>query len=66
MLFRSPVRLSGPAPAAGTPVMAGDVEVGVLGSSVGDVALVSVRVDKLEDAYEAGVPVMVGYVVVQQ
>ena len=58
------VKLSGKAPAVGTPVMAGDIEIGVLGSSAGDVALVSMRVDKLEDARTAGVPVMVGDVIV--
>lgn len=54
------VKLSVAAPAVGTPVMAGDIEIGVLGSSAGDVALVSARVDKLEDARAAGVPVVAG------
>lgn len=50
----------GAAPAPGTPVMAGEIEIGVVGSSVGPVALVSVRTDKLEDARAAGVAASAG------
>lgn len=54
------VSFDGAAPAVGTPVMAGEIEIGVVGSSVGNVALVSVRTDKLEDARAAGVAVSAG------
>lgn len=50
----------GAAPAAGVPLMAGEIEIGVVGSSFGNVALVSVRTDKLEDARAAGVAVSAG------
>jgi folate-binding protein YgfZ len=39
---------------------AGELEIGVVGSSFGNVALVSVRTDKLEDARAAGVAVSAG------
>ncbi len=51
------VTLNGAAPAHGTAILAGDAEIGTLGSSAGQVALASLRVDKLEDARKAGVPV---------
>ncbi|MEQ9325811.1 MAG: folate-binding protein [Rhodospirillales bacterium] len=45
-----PVRLSGAAPEAGTPVMSGDREVGEIRSSRGDRAIALIRLDALEEA----------------
>ncbi|MEN9708342.1 MAG: hypothetical protein RIQ68_750, partial [Pseudomonadota bacterium] len=44
------VRLSGPAPTTGTPILAGDVEIGTIGSMTDAIALASLRIDKFEDA----------------
>ncbi len=48
------------AAAPGTPVMAGEVVVGTLGSVAGRDALASLRLDKIEDAKVAGVPLEAG------
>jgi len=45
-----PLRLSGDAPPPGTPVLAGDREIGETRSASGDLALVLFRIDRLEDA----------------
>ena len=45
-----PVRLSGAAPEAGTPVMSGDREVGEIRSSRGNRAIALIRLDALEEA----------------
>ena len=52
--------LAGPAPAPGTPVLAGESEVGTLGSSAGPHALASIRLDKAQDASAAGAPLTAG------
>jgi folate-binding protein YgfZ len=44
-----PVRLDGPAPEAGTPVLAGDREVGELRSRAGDLALALLRLDAVAE-----------------
>jgi folate-binding Fe-S cluster repair protein YgfZ len=54
------LRLELSAPAEpGTPVMAGDTEIGTLGSSAGTKALASIRTDKWADAKEASTPVTI-------
>jgi folate-binding protein YgfZ len=46
--------LAGLAPAAGTPVLAGETSIGALGSSAGNAALAMLRVDRVEEARAAG------------
>jgi hypothetical protein len=46
--------LAGAAPERGTPVLAGDIAVGTLGSAAGANALALVRLDRIEDARAAG------------
>jgi folate-binding protein YgfZ len=48
------VKLDGPAPAPGAPVMDRDLAVGTLGSSSGREALALLRLDRVEDATAAG------------
>jgi folate-binding protein YgfZ len=48
------VKLAGPAPAPGTPVMDGELAVGALGSSSGREALALLRIDRAEEAMAAG------------
>jgi tRNA-modifying protein YgfZ len=48
------VKLAGPAPAPGTPVMDGEIAVGALGSSAGREALALLRIDRAEEAKAAG------------
>ncbi len=48
------VKLAGPPPAPGAPVMDRELAVGVLGSSSGRVALALLRLDRVEDAAAAG------------
>ena len=48
------------APAPGTPVLAGDTEVGTLGSTADAHALASIRLDRAEDARAAGTPLSAG------
>ncbi len=48
------VKLAGPAPAPGTPVMDGELAVGALGSSSGREALALLRLDRAEEAKAAG------------
>ena len=52
--------LAGPAPAPGTPVLAGEAEVGVLCSTAGPHALASIRLDRADDAKAAGTPLTAG------
>ncbi len=52
------VELTGPAE-PGTPVMAGEIEIGTLGSSAGTKALASIRTDKWADAKEVATPVTI-------
>jgi folate-binding protein YgfZ len=51
---------AGPAPAPGTPVLAGETELGTLGSAAGHYALASIRLDRAEDAKAAGTPLTAG------
>lgn len=55
-----PAELTGPAPAPGTPVLAGDIEVGTLCSTAGPHALASIRLDKADDAKAAGTSLSAG------
>jgi len=55
-----PAALAGAAPAPGTPVLAGETEVGTLGSTAGAHALASIRLDRAEDARAAGTPLSAG------
>jgi tRNA-modifying protein YgfZ len=48
------VKLAGPAPAPGTPVLDRELSVGALGSSSGCEALALLRLDRAEDAKAAG------------
>jgi tRNA-modifying protein YgfZ len=54
------VKLAGPAPAPGTPVMDGELAVGALGSSSGREALALLRLDRAEEAKAAGRPLSTG------
>jgi len=55
-----PAAFAAVAPAAGTPVLAGETEVGALGSTAGAHALASIRLDRVEDAKAAGTPLSAG------
>ena len=55
-----PVAFDGFAPEAGMPVMAGDRNVGTLGSSAGGRGLAMLRLDRVEDALAAGTPLAAG------
>jgi folate-binding protein YgfZ len=50
----TPFHVNGLAPEPGTPVKAGDVELGVTGSRLGGEGLALIRLDRLEDAKAAG------------
>jgi len=56
------VRLSGAAPAPGTPVMDGALAVGALGAAAGDKALALLRIDRAAEAQAAGRPLAAGAV----
>ncbi|ATQ69998.1 MULTISPECIES: CAF17-like 4Fe-4S cluster assembly/insertion protein YgfZ [Methylosinus] len=67
MKHRGPVRkrvttfhAQGPAPAPGTPVKAGEVEIGVTGSAVGGEGLALIRLDRLADAKSGGAVPLAG------
>lgn len=59
------VLLDGPAPAPGTPVLAGDKTVGTLGSSAAQRAIAVLRIDRTAGAIEAGTALMAGDVTVK-
>jgi tRNA-modifying protein YgfZ len=54
------VLLDGPAPEAGTPVVAGDRPVGTMGSAANGAGLALIRTDRAADALEAGTPLTSG------
>ena len=54
------VKLAGPAPAPGTPVLDGELAVGALGSSSGREALALLRLDRVEEAAAAGADLSAG------
>jgi hypothetical protein len=45
-----PVHIAGPAPAPGTPVLAGDAEAGIMRSAAGDIGLALLRLEALDRA----------------
>jgi folate-binding protein YgfZ len=55
-----PIAYDGFAPEAGMPVMAGDTNVGTLGSTAGGRGLAMLRLDRAEDALAAGTPLTAG------
>jgi tRNA-modifying protein YgfZ len=54
------VILDGPAPEAGTPVVAGDRPVGTMGSAAEGAGLALIRTDRAADALDAGTPLTSG------
>jgi folate-binding protein YgfZ len=54
------VLLDGPAPEAGTPVVAGDKPVGTMGSAANGAGLALIRTDRAVDALDAGTPLTSG------
>jgi len=54
------VHFDGPAPAAGTPLMAGESSIGQVGSISGTDGLAALRLDKLQEATAAGTPIKAG------
>jgi folate-binding protein YgfZ len=55
-----PIAYAGFAPEAGMPVMAGDKEIGRLGSTAAGRGLAMLRLDRVEDALASGVPLAAG------
>jgi len=60
-----PVRYDGPAPAAGTAIMAGDRPVGTFGSAAGGHGLALLRLDRVSEALAQGQPLTAGAVAVR-
>ena len=54
------ILLDGPAPEAGTPVVAGDKPVGTMGSAANGAGLALLRTDRAVDALDAGTPLTSG------
>jgi folate-binding protein YgfZ len=52
--------LDGPAPEAGATILAGDKQVGTIGSTAGEKGLALVRIDRVADALDAGQPLTAG------
>ena len=52
--------LDGPAPEAGASILAGDKQVGTIGSTSGEKGLALVRTDRVADALAAGLPLTAG------
>jgi tRNA-modifying protein YgfZ len=48
------IKLDGPAPEPGTPVMAGDKSVGTMGAAAGETGIALIRIDRVSDALAAG------------
>jgi folate-binding protein YgfZ len=55
-----PVAFDAHAAEGGSPVMAGDKNVGTMGSSAGQLGLAMLRIDRVADALAAGVPLLAG------
>ena len=60
-----PVAAEGFAPDAGVPVMAGDKQVGVTGSHAGKSGLAMLRLDRVADVLDAGVPLTAGGIAIR-
>ena len=56
----APVALDGPLPPAGTPILAGEREVGEIRSGLDDTALAVLRLERIAAAAEAGTPLTAG------
>ena len=54
------IHFDGPAPAPGTPVMAGETNLGQIGSMAGAEGLATLRIDRLEEARAAGTVIKAG------
>ncbi|MFB9264859.1 YgfZ/GcvT domain-containing protein [Bradyrhizobium erythrophlei] len=54
------VILDGPSPEVGATIMAGDKQVGTIGSTAGERGLALVRTDRVADALDAGLPLSAG------
>jgi len=54
------VRIDGPAPAPGAEILAGEISLGAMGSSAGGIGLALVRLDRAQEAREAGLPLLAG------
>ena len=54
------ILLDGPAPEPGAAVLAGDKPVGTMGSAAGSHGLALIRIDRVADALQAGVPLTAG------
>ncbi|VIO78427.1 YgfZ/GcvT domain-containing protein [Bradyrhizobium ivorense] len=52
--------LDGPSPEAGAAILAGDKQVGTIGSTAGEKGLALVRIDRVADALDAGQPLTAG------
>jgi hypothetical protein len=55
-----PVRIEGPAPAPGTPLLLGDKDAGEMRSAAGDLGLALVRLEALEEAEASSTPLTAG------
>ena len=60
-----PVSADDFAPAAGVPVMAGDKQVGIMGSAAGPMGLAMLRLDYISDAQAAGTPLVAGGITIR-
>jgi len=54
------IQFDGPAPAAGTQIMAGDTNIGQIGSTAGEEGLATLRLDRLEEARATGAVLRAG------
>ncbi len=54
------VRFNGPVPATGSAILFGDIAIGEVGSTSGSEGLASLRIDRLDDAKAAGLPLKAG------
>jgi folate-binding protein YgfZ len=54
------VTFVGASPDANTPILAGDKQVGTMGSSADNTGLATLRIDKVSDALDAGTPLVAG------
>ena len=60
-----PIAYDGVAPEAGMPVMAGEKQLGTLGSAVDGRGLAMLRLDRVEDALAAGTPLVAGHLTIR-
>ena len=52
--------LRSPSPESGATILAGDKQVGTIGSTAGEKGLALVRIDRVADALDAGLPLTAG------